>query len=152
MPVTDMMPTAAKLAAAAGLGMVGWIASDMIRPLMPSDTSFGWFNHVNLVLGFLCGWVVIGKRVGRGWAEAFSAGLTGTGALVVWGLFAQSFNEMLKRSLDRRYDDPIEGVTAVFELAVEFGSYLLNGPLIGFLCVGGILTGLVAEWVARRWS
>ncbi|NCQ22862.1 MAG: tellurium resistance protein [Rhodobacteraceae bacterium CG17_big_fil_post_rev_8_21_14_2_50_63_15] len=152
MPVTDNMPTTAKLVAAIGLGIVGWVGSDMIRPLMPADTSFGWFNYVNLVLGALCGWVVTGKRVGFGWAEGFSAGLTGVGALVVWGLFAQSFAEMLSRSLDRRYTGPVEGLTAMVELAVEFGTYLLNGPLIGFLCVGGILTGLVAEWVARRWS
>lgn len=152
MPVTDNMPTTSKLVAAACLGIVGWIASDMIRPLMPPDTSFGWFNQVNFVLGLLCGWVVTGKRVGFGWAEGFSAGLTGMGALVAWGLFAQSFYEMLMRSLDRRYGGPVEGLTAMFELAVEFGSYLLNGPLIGFLCLGGILTGLISEWVARRWS
>jgi len=152
MPATDNMPTTAELVAASGLGIVGWVGSDMIRPLMPPDTSFGWFNYVNLVLGALCGWVVTGKRVGFGWAEGFSAGLTGVGALVVWGLFAQSFAEMLSRSLDRRYTGPVEGLTAMVELAVEFGTYLLNGPLIGFLCVGGILTGLVAEWVARRWS
>lgn len=152
MPVTDKMPTTAKLVAAAGLGIVGWVASDMIRPLMPPDTSFGWFNQVNLVLGLLCGWVVTGKRVGFGWAEGFSAGLTGMGALVAWGLFAQSFYEMLMRSLARRYDGPMEGLTAMFELGVEYGSVLLNGPLIGFLCLGGILTGLVAEAVARRWS
>lgn len=152
MPVTDTMPTTAKLVAAAGLGLVGWVASDMIRPLMPADTSFGWFNYVNLVLGLLCGWVVTGKRVGFGWTEGVSAGLTGMGALVAWGLFAQSFYEMLMRSLDRRYDGPVEGLTAMFELAVEFGSVLLNGPLIIFLCLGGLLTGLLAEWVTRRWS
>lgn len=152
MPLTDQMPTPAKLIAAIGLGAVGWIGSDLIRPLMPPDTNFGWFNYVNLALGLVCGWVVTGKRVGHGYAEGFSAGLTGLGALVFWALFAQSLNEMLERALDRRYDGPVEGIIAMFELAAEFGAYLLDGPLIAFLCLGGILTGIVAEWVARRWS
>lgn len=152
MPATDKMPTAAKMVAAVGLGALGWIASEAFRPLMPPETNFGIFNEVNVVLGLLCGWFVTGTRLGRGYAEGFSAGLTGVGAMVFWALFLQSFNEMLRRALDNRYDGPVEGVTAIMELGVEYGTYMLNGPLIGLLLTGAVLVGLIGEWVSHRWS
>ena len=152
MPLTDRMPTTAKIVAAIGLAIVAWFASEKIRPLMPPDTNFGWFNQVNMVLGILCGWVVIGSRAGRSYSEAISSGLTGMGALVFWGLFLQSFNEMLKLALDRRYDGPVEAITSIFAIAVDFGTYLLNGPLIMLLVGGSIAVGLVTEWASRRWS
>ncbi|WP_297771614.1 TrgA family protein [uncultured Roseovarius sp.] len=145
------MPTAGRLVAAVGLGVVGWFGSELFRPLMPDDTNFGWFNVVNVVLGMICGWRVTGKRLGFGYAEGFSAGLTGIGALVFWALFVQSLNEMLKRALDNRYDGVIEGLTSMFELIVDFGTVMINGPLIGFLVTGGIVVGLVSEWVSHRW-
>ncbi|SLN61359.1 hypothetical protein PEL8287_03320 [Roseovarius litorisediminis] len=152
MPQTDRMPTMAKMFAAACLAAVAWVGSEMFRPLMPPDTAFGWFNEVNVVLGLLCGWVVTGSRVGNGISEAIGAGLTGVAALIFWALFVHSFNEMLGRALDRRYEGPVEALVSVFELGVEYGAYMLNGPFIGFLVAGGIVTGLVAEWVSHRWS
>ena len=152
MPVTDKMPTSAKMVAAIGLGVLGWIASEVFRPLMPPDTNFGVFNEVNVVLGLLCGWFVAGTRLGRGYAEGFSAGLTGGGAMVFWALFLQSFNEMLRRALDNRYDGVVEGLTAVVELGVEYGTYMLNGPLIGLLLAGSVIVGVVGEWVSHRGS
>lgn len=152
MPVTDRMPTAAKLAAAAILGGIAWYASDLVRPLMPEGTDFGSFNYVNLALGIACGWFVVGTRVGRSYLESFSAGLTGMAALVFWALFLQSFNEMLKLALQNRYEGPVEGIVAIFEIAIDFGTNLLDANLIITLFVGGIVTGVVAEWASRRWS
>ena len=59
-----------------------------------------------------------------------------------------------KRSygLKRRYEGPVEGLTAVFEIGTDFAQVMLNGPLIGFLIAGGVVTGLVSEWVSRRLS
>ena len=119
---------------------------------MPEDTNFGWFNVVNVVLGAICGWRVTGRRLGYGYAEGFSAGLTGVAALVFWALFLQSLNEMLKRALDNRYDGVIKGLTAMFDLMVDYGMTMINGPLIGALVTGGIVVGLVSEWVSHRWS
>ncbi len=92
MPLTDNMPTSAKMVAAIGLAIVGWFASEAIRPHLPEQTQFGWFNQVNVGLGLICGWKVTGKRVQGGLAEALSGGLTGAAALTFWALFAQSFN------------------------------------------------------------
>ena len=152
MPITDKMPTAAKIAAALCLGAVAWYASGLIRPLMPEGTDFGWFNYVNLGLGLLCGWYVIGTRIGRSYLESFSAGLPGMGALFFWALFLQSFNEMLKLALQRRYEGPVEAIVAIFEIGVDFASHLVDTKLIIVLVVGGVVSGVVAEWASRRWS
>ena len=152
MPVTDNMPTGAKLAASFCLAGVGWYASQVFRPLMPPETDFGYFDIVNVVLGILAGWFVVGKRVGRSYLESFSAGLTGVVALVAWGLFLQSFNEMLKLALQRRYEGPVEGIIAIFEIGVDHGQVLFDTKLIIVLLIGGIITGVAAEWASRRWS
>ena len=104
MPVTDRMPTAAKMFAAACLGALAWYASQVFRPLMPDGTDFGWFDYTNTILGLAAGWFVVGTRVGRSYRESFSAGLTGAAALVVWSLFLHSLGEMLKFALQRRYE------------------------------------------------
>ena len=150
MPVTDTMPTAAKLVAAAGLGLVGWFASEAIRPLMPPETDFGVFNELNVLLGLVCGWRVIGTRVGGGISESIGIGLTGAAALVFWGLFFQSLNTMLDNALQRKYDGPFEGLVAIFKIGVEYGTVLVNGTVIGIIVIGGIGTGLVANWVHAR--
>lgn len=152
MPKTKILPTAARLVAAISLGVLGWIGSDMVRPLMPPHTNFGWFNYVNLVLGVLCGWFVIGSRAGRGYVEAFGNGLTGILALVFWAFFAQSFNLMLKQSLDKKFEGPVEAIMGIFKNAMEYGQYLVDVPLIATLLIGGIICGLLAEFAARRWS
>jgi len=150
MPLTDDMPTSAKVVSAIGLAIVGWFASEAIRPLLPEQTQFGWFNQVNVVLGLLCGWRVTGKRVQGGFVEAFSGGLTGAAALTFWALFVQSFNLMLADALARRLDGPFEGLIAVFYNAIDYGQYLLNGTVAGIIIGGGILTGVVANRFASR--
>lgn len=147
---SDRMPTFSRLVAALCLAGLGWVGSEIIRPTMPPETNFGWFNYVNVVLGLICGWWVVGSRLGTGYSDAISTGLTGMGAVVFWALFAQSFNLMLAQSLDRKYDGPVEGIMGIFNNGLDFGQYLLNWELAGVLVVGGILTGLLAEWIHRR--
>ena len=43
-------------------------------------------------------------------------------------------------------------LVAVFEIGVDYGSKMLDGYLIAVLVVGGIITGVLAEWASRRWS
>ncbi|MCR9148221.1 MAG: TrgA family protein [Rhodobacteraceae bacterium] len=152
MPITDRMPTAAKAAVAVMMAVLAWVASEMFRPLMPEGTDFGLFNEVNVALGLVCGWLVIGTRLGYGIADAIGAGLTGVGAMVCWALFLQSFNEMLRLALDRRYDGPVEGIMAIFTIAVDYGAVMIDTPLIVLLVAGGIVIGLLGELVARRWG
>ena len=152
MPVTDTMPTSGKLVAAIGLGALGWVGSELFRPLMEEGTDFGWFNYVNLGLGLICGWRVTGRRLGLGYATGISAGLTGMAVLVFWALFVQSLNEMLRLTLDGRITGVMNGLTEMFELGTEYATVMLDGTLIGVLLAGGFLVGAIAEWAERRWA
>ena len=152
MPVTDTMPTFGKLAAAIGLGALGWIGSELFRPLMDEATNFGWFNYVNAGLGVLCGWRVTGRRLGAGYATGISAGLTGTAALVFWAVIVQAFNEMMRLTLDGRITGLFAGLTKMVDLAADYALVMLDGTLIGVLLAGGFLVGAVAEAAERRFS
>ncbi len=149
---TKHMPTAAKLVCAFGLGIVGWVASEQVVPLMPPETNFGYFNIVNLVLGMVCGWVVLGTRVGGGYYESVMAGLTGVSALVFWAMFFQSLNEMLRQAFERHYDGPVEAIIAIFSIAIDFGWMLIDFNLISVLVIGGMIVGIFGEWASRRWT
>lgn len=151
MPVTDSMPTTGRGVAAILMAILAWYASEMFRPLMPEGTGFGWFNEVNVALGLLSGWIVIGSRLNYGYSNALGAGLTGVGAMVFWAVFLQSFNEMLRLALEKRYDGPVEGIIAIFEIGIEYLFTMWHIPLIVLLVVGGMVIGLVSEWAARRW-
>ena len=146
------MPTAAKLVSAVGLATLGWVASEQVVPLMPEGTDFGYFNIVNLCLGLICGWVVLGTRVGRGYYQSLGSGLTGTTAMVFWAVFVQSLNEMLRLALERRYDGILEAIIAIFKIALDFGIKLIDFNLISVLVIGGMIVGFLAEWTCRRWS
>jgi len=152
MPATDNMPTAARGITALLMGGLAWIASDMIRPLMPEATAFGIFNYVNVALGLICGWRVTGRRLGYGWGTGISAGLSGVAALVFWAVAAQSLNKMLDMALDRRLKGVMDALNTMFEIAAQYGLILFDGPLIGFLVAGGVGIGVIGEWVSRRWS
>lgn len=145
------MPTAAKLVSAILMAALGWYVSDLIRPLMPENTDFGWFNYVNAVIGLFCGWFVVGSRAGRGFSAGIGNGFTGAVALTFWGLFIHATNEMVDESFKRRYDSMIEAIGGVFEIMVEYGQVMLVPQVILALLAGGIAIGILTEIAAKRW-
>ncbi|WP_425070531.1 TrgA family protein [Sagittula sp. S175] len=146
------MPTAAKLIGAFCIAIVAWLASEAIRDVFPENTNFGIFNYVNVVIGFLCGWMILGARAGRGFASGISNGLTAVVMLVFWGLFIQGAYEMFGRSMKHRYGSPWEAVGAIFDLSIEFGQKMLDGPIIITLITGAVLAGIVTEIAGQRWK
>ncbi|MFU8865095.1 MAG: TrgA family protein [Rhodobacterales bacterium] len=145
------MFTAPRLVAAVILAGVGYVASEMIKPLAPEGTQFGIFSLVNVALGALVGWFVIGSRIGRGMAAAISYGLTGTVVLIFWGLFTQSVNEMLRLALRRRYKGPFEAITDIFNLGIDFAVMIATPQVLGTLFLGGVLAAVLAEFSAKHW-
>lgn len=145
------MLTAPRLVAALLLGGVGFAGSELIKPLMPEGTQFGWFSFVNFGLGMIVGWVVIGSRIGRGIVPAINNGLTGAAALIFWGVFTQAGNEMLRLSLRRRYDGPVEGLTDLFRIAMDYALTMATVPVLGTLFLGGVLAAVLAEVSVRYW-
>lgn len=144
-------PSAANLVAGATLGVVAFVVSTMIPPLMPEGTAYGYFFHVTTLIGVLVGWFTVGSRAGRGWVSGINAGLTGAVMLVFWGLLVQATNEMTRLALRNRYDSAFEAITAIFEIGAEWGIVMFTTKIILTLLVGGAFTGLLAESAARRW-
>lgn len=145
------MPDAARLVAALSLGLMAFVVSRQIIPLMPEGTDFGYFIWVNVGIGVICGWVVMGSRAGNGVTAAINNGLTGVAALVFWGLFVQGSYEMVRQALRNRYDGPFEAVGAIFRIGLDYGMIMLKPQIIATLVIGAVLAGLASEYAKRHW-
>lgn len=145
------MPTAARLVAAICLAIVAYIVSGMIMPLMPESTDFGYFVPVNIFLGLLAGWFIMGPRVGRGTTFAINNGLTGVFVLMLWGIGVQACYEMFRLAMKNRYDGAMEALVAIFQIGAEFGLMIATVPIGLFLLVAAVVSGLVTEAAGNRW-
>ncbi len=146
------MPTMSRLAAAICYGALAWVASGMYIDLMPERTQWGNFQPVNALIAMLVGWFVVGRRLRVDYVTAMGVGFTGMATAVFWCLFVQSFNQMINLALDRRYDGTVEAIVSVFKLIFDYAVVMANGPMIALLVIGGMLAGVIAEYVDRRWS
>lgn len=145
------MPTAARLVAAILLAILGWVLSDIVRPLMPEGTSFGWFNYVNSFIGLCVGWTVVGTRVGRGFVSAINIGVTGAVVLILWALFVHSCYEMFRLAMRNRYDGPMEALTSIFIIGSEFGIMIATPTFFAVAVVGALVAGIAADAAGKRW-
>jgi hypothetical protein len=58
---------------------------------------------------------------------------------------------MVRLSMRRMYEGPVEGVVAVFGLMVEYFALMAQPDVIVTLLVGGLIAGLATEWAGRQW-
>lgn len=146
------MPDAARLVAALCLVLIAFIVSGQVMPLMPEGIDFGYFTYVNMAIGWLTGWIVMGKRAGRGTVWAINNGLTGVAAMVAWALFVQGGYEMVRLAMRNRFDGPFEALMAIFEIGLDYGMVVLSAPnILITLLVGAVLAGLATEFAKGRW-
>ncbi|WP_295315454.1 TrgA family protein [Roseobacter sp.] len=145
------MPDAAKLVAAALIGLLAFIVSFQIIPLFPESVAFGNFAFYNAVLGVVTGWVVMGKRAGRGVTAAVNNGLGGAMMLTLWGLFIYSCAQMFDRAMDNWYNGAFTALGAIFEFMAEYALVIMDTKVITSLVVGGIFAGLLTEFAWRTW-
>ena len=146
------MPTAARLIASVCLLVIAFLVSSMIIENGEEGKSYGYFTIVNMVLGVVCGWVIMGRRAGRGWTAGINNGLTGVASLVFWGLFVQGSYEMVQQAMRNRFGGPFEAVLAIFELGIGFASQLGAVEILITLAIGAVISGLLTEGAARRWK
>ena len=146
------MPTAAKLVAALAFAVLGFLAAEVFKAAMPERTVWGYFNTVSAVIGLLCGWVIMGDLVGRGYQAAIGFGLRTMVQAVLLVVIVFSICEAVLRSTKLRYDGPMEAVLGMVQFALEYLAKLATPPMIGTLLLGGMLGGVAAEWANRRWT
>ncbi len=145
------MPTAGRLAAALAFFIYGWYISLQATPLFPEGNLPGYAVPLSIVVGILVGWMVVGSRAGRGYIAAIGNGLTGAAAYTLWMVFLISFYDMIRKSLRRLYDGPMDAITDVFDLMLKLGTDFYDINLIINVAVGGIICGLITEYFAKRY-
>jgi cation transport ATPase len=146
------MPTAARLVAALALAALAFVVSGQIMPLMPENTDFGYFTHVNMALAAVVGWKIIGPRAGRGFVPGVNNGLTGMAVLVLLALFLQGAVEMFRLAHRHVYDDPFEALAAIFTIGLEYFFIMAVPTVLVTLVIGGALVGVIVDVSAKRWK
>lgn len=146
------MPTAAKLTAAVLFALVGAIAAHLFLPALPQGTPPGWLREVSAAVGLLCGWLVMGARVGKGTGEAIGSGLLTAAVMLFWVMLIFSGVTMIRRSMRMLYDGPMDALLGVLALMYDYGKLLAAPATPLALVIGGALAGMMAEAAARRWG
>lgn len=145
------MPTAIRLAGFFVFGALAWFTSEIIKPIMPPDTKFGFFSLYNMAIGMVCGWVIMGPRHGNKVSSAIGVGLTAAFITAFWCLLFHSIVEMVTLSFKHVYSGAVEAVIGVFRLMVKFGFMVATPEVIGTIIVGGVLGGALCGKVGSRW-
>ncbi|WP_411891990.1 TrgA family protein [Yoonia sp. SDW83-1] len=145
------MPTAGRLAAALAFFIYGWYIALQATPFFPEGNLPGYAVPLSIGVSILVGWMVVGSRAGRGYIAAIGNGLTGAAAYTLWMVFLISFYDMIRKSLRRLYDGPMDAIVDVFALMVDLGQDFYDINLIINVVVGGIICALISEYFAKRY-
>lgn len=145
------MPTAARLVAACCLALLALTVSYQIMARMPTNTDFGIFVPVNIGLGVVCGWVVMGRNPESSFSGALNNGVAGAAVLVFWGLAAQGGYEMFRQAMNHRYHGLMDAIYGIIELSAKYAQVLLAPEIIATLLVGGILAGFATGYAGKIW-
>lgn len=147
------MPTISRFVAAIFFAATGYLGGEAFKLGMPEGVKYGLYSIINLVIGLLCGWIVMGSLTGRGYGKAAGSGLRTSVTITVWALLVFSILLMVRKAFMKRYgDSPMAAIADIFALALEHALLLLRVEVLAVLVMGGILGGLCAEWVKQRWE
>jgi len=146
------MPTTGRLVGAICFAALGLYLGYLAQPFFEEGRIPTYWWPLCGLAGAWSGWVVVGKRAGRGYSPAIGNGLTGTATLIFWILFIMSFVDMIEKSFRRSYDDPLEALVDVFQLGIEHAVRLGQMDVIVTALVGGVLAGIVTEFFGRRFA
>lgn len=145
------MPTAAKLVAAVAFALLGFLAAELIKPLMPEGTQYGFFWEVCAAIGAVCGWRVMGTLTGRTYRAAVESGLRTMLTMVFWSILLLAIYAMVLESMKMRYGGPVEALQAIFSISLGYLQIMVDPWVIAALLLGGMLGGVITEWASRRW-
>jgi hypothetical protein len=146
------MLTIPKVIAGLFFAALGFFVADLIKPLLPEGTRASLLNETLAIIGFVSGWIMAGAKAGDGTRAGLGYGLTSSGLLVFLGLFAFSGYEALDRSMNRRYDGPMEAIMGMIGLGMEYAVLIATPSIVGTMIVGGLFGGWLTEWSAKRWT
>lgn len=146
------MPTAAKLVAAFWFAIVAWFAAELVKPYLPEAMPVGIMSYLSGAIGAMTGWIFLGRRAGDTMTAAYTYGFTASVILSFWCVFYFAFEQMIKRSLDKRYDGATEAIMGMIDLMREYALHMAKVDVILVLLIGGVFGGWLTEKAARRWA
>ncbi|OAN71303.1 hypothetical protein A8B78_20025 [Jannaschia sp. EhC01] len=145
------MPTGAKLVGSIVFFAIGYYAAMQAKLTFEEGTPATYFNITIAIIGFLQGWMVVGRRAGAGFVFAASNGMRAGAQIALFGLALFALRTMFLRSLDLRYSAPGEALTEAMELFLQYFQQSLTPGIWGVLLLGGIIGGIVTEIAGRAW-
>ncbi len=149
------MPTGARLVSAIVFAIVAFVAAKLAHAALEAEAGYtlqvGMMPQSVAAIGGLCGWIVMGKRVGEGLKFSVSGGLLTSVAILFWSLLVFSVYEMILESTKMKYSGATEATVDVFRIALDYSLSILSLPVVQALLFGGVIGGLAAEWASRRY-
>ncbi|MDA8584894.1 TrgA family protein [Rhodobacteraceae bacterium] len=148
------MPTFGKLIAAIVFGALAYFVSDLLKPLLePTEgTRVGMLSIVNGFIGMVMGWSLMGKAAGKNYRVSFGFGLTTLAVTVFWCALFWAGQKMLSRSVDLRYDGPMEALQQMGGIFLEYLRLVTAQEILIPAIVGAIFVSWLTEFFARRWG
>ncbi|MEM9710191.1 MAG: TrgA family protein [Pseudomonadota bacterium] len=146
------MPTAGKLVGAIAFGIIAWLISGLIPPLLPEGTPTPLLQPVNAVVGLIMGWTILGRNAGDGLIATMGHASTTAVAVVFWCLIIWSGTEMYDKAIRLFYDGPIQALQDMAFMAIEFGRTIATTEIILGLVIGILAASVVTESAASRWA
>lgn len=145
------MPTAAKLVGAILFAGLAYLLAGMFRQYLPPATQLGWFDQVSTLIGFFCGWRIMGGNAGQGMVVAVNNGLRTAVTMVFLALVLFSLEGMYQVAIRKMYDGPVAALLGAVNIGSDYAVMLLQPDILGVMVLGGLFCGWLTEQVARRW-
>jgi hypothetical protein len=148
------MPTGGKLIAALSFAALAYFISDLMKPILmdTEGTRVGWLSPLNAFVGFVMGWTILGNGSGKTYRQSFGFGLTTLAATFFWVFIVWSGYKMLSRSVQLRYDGPMEALQQMAQLCVDYAKLVATQEILIPAIVGALFMSWLTEFFARRWS
>lgn len=146
------MPEFSKLIAAIVFAAAAYAAARAYGEVLPPGTRLHVFLPVSAGVGLLCGWMIMGPMLGRGYVAALGGGMKTMICILAWVLLIFSIVLMVRKALRKLYKGPMEALVDIFGLGLEH-LMLMGHPVFLFtLAVGAVLGGWLSEWAQHRWK
>lgn len=146
------MPTGGKLIGALTFAFLAYFITDLVKPYLPEGTQVGLFSPINAFVGLLMGWTIMGKGAGASYRKALGYGVTTLAATAFWCILFWAGYDMLQKSLDLRYDGPIEALQEMARTFIDYAKFGTERTVLVAAVIGALFMGWVTEFFARRWS
>jgi uncharacterized membrane-anchored protein YitT (DUF2179 family) len=105
-----------------------------------------------VVIGFLIGWRFVGARIESSGMGVLVLGLNAAVLHFFWTILGAAFVEMIRWSLRRRYDDPLEALVDAITISMKYIQTYMTWELIACGLIGGVLAGLGALGALQKWG